>query len=73
LTGAQTAAAYQEFMREPGDTDREPDWDRHVAYCEDDCRALWDVYTTIVDAPRRDSTDGGSGGADGPQVGLTDF
>lgn len=73
LTGARTAAAYQEFMRNPDDPSREPDWDRHEAYCEDDCRALWSVYRAITDAPRRDVTDGGTGGADGTQAGLTDF
>jgi hypothetical protein len=73
LTGAQTAAAYQEFMQAPDDPDREPDWDRHEAYCEHDCRALWHVYQAIVDAPRRATTDSGSGGADGQQAGLTDF
>jgi predicted RecB family nuclease len=70
LTGAQTAAAYQQFMR---DRDCEPDWDRHRAYCEDDCRALWTVYRAIRDAPRRDATDSGTGGAAGQQAGLTDF
>jgi hypothetical protein len=70
LTGAQTAAAYQEFMRDP---DAEPDWERHRAYCEDDCRALHFVYEEITNATRRDTTDSGAGGADGRQAGLTDF
>ncbi len=70
LTGAQTAAAYQEFVRNP---DAEPDWERHRAYCEDDCRALWHVYESIAGARRRDVTDSGSGGARGTQTGLTDF
>ncbi|MFD1562398.1 ribonuclease H-like domain-containing protein [Haloarchaeobius amylolyticus] len=73
LTGAQTAAAYQEFMRDPDSPEREPDWDRHEAYCEDDCRALWHVYQAITDATRRETTDSGTGGADGHQAGLTDF
>jgi len=70
LTGAQTAAAYQAFMRDPAN---EPDWERHRAYCEDDCRALWHVYEEITQATRRDTTDSGTGGADGTQAGLTDF
>ncbi len=73
LTGAQTAAAYQVFMRNPDDPASEPDWERHKAYCEDDCRALWHVYQAILDAPRRDMTDSGTGGASGRQAGLTDF
>ena len=73
LTGAQTAAAYQAFMRNPDTPERAPDWDRHEAYCEDDCRALWHVYEAITDATRRDMTDSGAGGADGRQAGLTDF
>ncbi len=36
LDGAQTAAAYQRFMR----TGTPLEWERHEAYCEDDCRAL---------------------------------
>ncbi|WP_252699162.1 ribonuclease H-like domain-containing protein [Natronosalvus vescus] len=73
LTGAQTAAAYQAFMRNPADPETEPDWERHRTYCEDDCRALWYVYKAITEAPRRDMTDSGAGGADGQQAGLTDF
>lgn len=73
LSGAQTAAVYQEFMRRPDDPDAEPDWARHEAYCEDDCRALWYVYEAIRDAERRDVTDSGAGGAAGQQAGLTDF
>jgi hypothetical protein len=73
LTGAQTAAAYQEFMRHPDDPMREPEWDRHEAYCENDCRALWHVYDAVTNAERRDTTDSGTGGADGQQAGLTDF
>ncbi len=73
LTGAQTAAAYRTFARRPDDPAAEPDWERHRQYCEDDCRALWHVYEAIRDAPRRDVTDSGSGGARGQQVGLTDF
>ncbi|WP_049923880.1 ribonuclease H-like domain-containing protein [Halopiger djelfimassiliensis] len=73
LTGAQTAAAYQEFMRNPDSPAAEPDWDRHKAYCEDDCRALWHVYQAITNATRRDMTDSGTGGATGQQAGLTDF
>ncbi|UPV73939.1 ribonuclease H-like domain-containing protein [Halorussus limi] len=73
LTGAQTAAAYQEFMRNPDSPAAEPDWERHKAYCEDDCRALWHVYQAITNATRRDMTDSGTGGATGQQAGLTDF
>jgi uncharacterized protein YprB with RNaseH-like and TPR domain len=73
LTGAQTAAAYQAFMRNPDDPASEPEWERHKQYCEDDCRALWHVYQAIIDAPRRDMTDSGTGGASGQQAGLTDF
>jgi uncharacterized protein YprB with RNaseH-like and TPR domain len=73
LTGAQTAAAYQEFMRTPDSPAAELDWDRHKAYCEDDCRALWHVYQAITNATRRDMTDSGTGGATGQQAGLTDF
>jgi uncharacterized protein YprB with RNaseH-like and TPR domain len=73
LTGAQTAAAYQEFMRNPNEPDHEPDWERHRQYCEDDCRALWHVYQSITEATRRDMTDSGTGGATGQQAGLTDF
>ena len=73
LTGAQTAAAYQEFMRNPEDPDHEPDWARHRQYCEDDCRALWQVYQSVTEATRRDMTDSGTGGATGQQAGLTDF
>lgn len=73
LTGAQTAAAYQEFMRNPDSPAVEPDWRRHEAYCEDDCRALWYVYQAIANARRRDMTDSGTGGATGQQAGLTDF
>jgi hypothetical protein len=55
LDGAQTAAAYQRFVR----TGEGLDWDRHEAYCEDDCRALWHVYDRLRDAPRvsTDSSD----------------
>jgi len=73
LTGAQTAAAYQEFMRNPDSEAVELDWDRHKAYCEDDCRELWHVYQAITNATRRDMTDSGAGGATGQQSGLTDF
>ncbi|ELY62144.1 ribonuclease H-like domain-containing protein [Natronolimnohabitans innermongolicus] len=50
LDGAQTAAAYQRFVR----TGEELEWERHEAYCEDDCRALWHVYERLRDAPRAD-------------------
>lgn len=73
LTGAQTATAYQQYMQAPTDPAREPDWERHRQYCEDDCRALWHVYQAILSAPRRDVTDGGTGGTTGQQAGLTDF
>lgn len=73
LSGAQTAAAYQEFMRRPQDPAHEPEWDRHRAYCEEDCRALWHVYRAIKTADRRDVTASGRGGGAGRQAGLTDF
>lgn len=73
LSGSQTAAAYQAFMRNPDDPEAVPDWDRHEAYCEGDCRALWYVYEAIQHAGRRDVTDSGDGGAAGRQAGLTDF
>ncbi|MFD1641818.1 ribonuclease H-like domain-containing protein [Halohasta litorea] len=73
LTGAKTAAVYQEFMRNPDDPEREPDWERHKQYCKDDCQALWHVYQAITDAKRRDMTDSGTGGVNGQQAGLTDF
>ena len=47
LDGAETAAAYQRFVR----TGEPLEWDRHEAYCEDDCRALWYVYERLRDAP----------------------
>ncbi|WP_339103795.1 ribonuclease H-like domain-containing protein [Haloterrigena salinisoli] len=47
LDGAQTAAAYQRFMR----TGEPLEWDRHEAYCEDDCRALWHVYERLRETP----------------------
>jgi hypothetical protein len=79
LDGAQTAAAYQRFVR----TGEELDWDRHEAYCEDDCRALWHVYDRLRGAPRAaDPTDTSPADADGAtptgtsgaeQTGLGDF
>ncbi|MXV64251.1 hypothetical protein GS429_19710 [Natronorubrum sp. JWXQ-INN-674] len=51
LDGAQTAAAYQRFMR----TGDPLEWERHEAYCEDDCRALWHVYERLRDAPQAES------------------
>ena len=53
LTGARTAAAYRAFRAAPDDPAAEPDWERHRAYCEDDCRALWRVYEALADADRR--------------------
>ncbi len=73
LTGAKTAAVYQEFMRNPNDQEREPDWERHKQYCKDDCKALWHVYQAITTATRRDMSDSGTGGVGGQQAGLTDF
>ncbi|WP_306057856.1 ribonuclease H-like domain-containing protein [Natronococcus wangiae] len=83
LDGAQTAAAYQRFAR----TGEPLEWDRHEAYCEDDCRALWHVYERLRDAPRvrqdasRTAAAGSSGSdssrstatADSEQTGLGDF
>ncbi|MCU4971186.1 ribonuclease H-like domain-containing protein [Halobacteria archaeon AArc-m2/3/4] len=56
LDGAATAAAYQRFMR----TGAELEWDRHEAYCEDDCRALWHVYERVREAPRASGSGSGS-------------
>jgi len=70
LTGAQTAAAYQRFMR-TGDASL-LDWERHEHYCEDDCRALWHVYAAIRDADRRATTDTVTD-TGGTQAGLGDF
>ena len=72
ITGAQTAAAYQRFMRAPDDPAAEPDWERHRRYCEDDCRALWHVWQAIEDAERRDPSDNATD-TGGQQTGLTDF
>lgn len=72
ITGAQTAAAYQRFMRAPDDPAAEPDWERHRRYCEDDCRALWHVWRAIEDAERRDPSDNATD-TGGQQTGLTDF
>ncbi|AEH37723.1 ribonuclease H-like domain-containing protein [Halopiger xanaduensis] len=60
LDGAQTAAAYQRFMR----TGEPLEWDRHEAYCEDDCRALWHVYERLRDAPRASTVADSAAGAD---------
>jgi uncharacterized protein YprB with RNaseH-like and TPR domain len=69
LSGARTAAAYRAFRAAPDDPAAEPDWDRHRAYCEDDCRALWTVYEALADAERRAA----GGGTDDRQTGLTEF
>lgn len=85
LDGAQTAAAYQRFMR----TGEPLEWDRHEAYCEDDCRALWHVYERLREVergpreesrsgsePSSDSDSSGSAStaaADSEQTGLGDF
>lgn len=68
LSGARTAAAYRAFRAAPDDPAAEPDWDRHRAYCEDDCRACWRVYEALADADRR-AVDG----SDDRQTGLTEF
>ncbi|MFC4245819.1 ribonuclease H-like domain-containing protein [Natribaculum luteum] len=76
LDGAATAAAYERFRW----TGAELEWDRHEAYCEDDCRALWHVYERLRDAPRLSAASSGStgstseraGGKTG-QTGLSDF
>jgi uncharacterized protein YprB with RNaseH-like and TPR domain len=70
LSGAQTAAAYQQFMR-TGDPST-VEWERHERYCEDDCRALWHVYAAIRDADRRATTDTATDSG-GTQAGLGDF
>jgi hypothetical protein len=69
LSGARTAAAYRAFRAAPDDPAAEPDWARHRAYCEDDCRALWRVYEALADAERRAA----AATADDRQTGLTDF
>ncbi|ADD06536.1 ribonuclease H domain protein [Natrialba magadii ATCC 43099] len=85
LDGARTAAAYQRFMRTGESAVLE--WDRHEAYCEDDCRALWHVYERLRNAPRAsgvgsaagssptrdDSRDDSTGGSTSKQTGLGDF
>ncbi|AHF99365.1 hypothetical protein HALLA_11325 [Halostagnicola larsenii XH-48] len=48
LDGAQTARAYQRFIR----TGTELEWDRHETYCEDDCRAVWYVYEQLQTAEK---------------------
>ncbi|AXR81690.1 ribonuclease H-like domain-containing protein [Natrarchaeobaculum sulfurireducens] len=70
LDGARTAAAYQRFVR----TGEPLEWDRHEAYCEDDCRALWHVYEHLRDAPQADSTaeTTASDRSSTSSVGLTD-
>ena len=68
LSGARTAAAYRAFRAAPDDPAAEPDWDRHRAYCEDDCRALWRVYEALAGADRR-----AAAGGDDRQAGLTEF
>lgn len=70
LDGAATAAAYGRFVR----TGEPLDWDRHEAYCEDDCRALWHVYESLRDADRRDGVVvERERAADSEQAGLGDF
>ncbi|SIR88682.1 RNase_H superfamily protein [Natronorubrum thiooxidans] len=62
------------------------EWDRHEAYCEDDCRALWHVYERLRDAAATSSDDATGSGttahatrddanetADSEQTGLGDF
>lgn len=70
LDGAATAAAYERFMR----TGEPLDWDRHEAYCEDDCRALWHVYEALRGADRRDGgPEGTNRVTNSEQAGLGDF
>ncbi|SFS56566.1 ribonuclease H-like domain-containing protein [Halostagnicola kamekurae] len=79
LDGARTAAAYQRFIR----TGSELEWDRHEAYCEDDCRALWHVYERLRDVPTAAELAGTAGEDEiattndrsrgGSQTGLGDF
>jgi len=70
LDGAATAAAYGRFMR----TGEPLDWDRHEAYCEDDCRALWHVYEALREADRRDGVAAErERTTDSEQAGLGDF
>jgi hypothetical protein len=69
LDGAATAAAYERFVR----TGEPLDWDRHEAYCEDDCRTLWHVYERLREADRRDGAATGAGTTDSEQAGLGDF
>ena len=67
LDGATTAAAYQRFIHDGTALE----WDRHEAYCEDDCRALWYVYEALVDADHNPSAVHGS--RHESQTGLSDF
>lgn len=69
LDGAATAAAYQRFMRTPTPAN-EPDWERHEAYCEDDCRALWHIYEALAESDRRTASNPTTGSK---QAGLGDF
>ncbi len=73
LDGAATAAAYERFTR----TGEVLEWDRHRAYCEDDCRALWHVYDRLRDAPRAEAVSSEStserAGGKTDQTGLSDF
>lgn len=69
LSGAQTAAAYQEFMR-TGDSSV-LDWERHRRYCEDDSRALAHVWTALETAERVRPGDASAQG--GTQTGLGEF
>ena len=68
LDGTATAAAYERFMR----TGEGLEWDRHRAYCEDDCRALWHVYDRLRDAPTASAVSSESEKRSG-QTGLGDF
>ncbi|SDK20827.1 ribonuclease H-like domain-containing protein [Natronorubrum texcoconense] len=69
LDGAQTAAAYQRFMR----TGDPLEWGRHEDYCEDDCRALWHVYERLLDAPQAESDSVSvSNGGDSSRTGTND-
>lgn len=55
LTGAAVARAYQAWMADRS-PENEPEWERFVAYCEDDVRALATIYEALQESSRIVST-----------------
>lgn len=75
LSGATVARRFQEWAADPG-PETELHWERHERYCEDDVRALAQVYDAIVDAPvstERQTNAGGSTITETAQGTLSDF